>query len=79
MLVETRGARHQEPRRSRSNTQTSKSCAARKAVPEASAIRGVANHTDSTTASAKPAKTTRRAAAGPISRLARSVTRNANG
>ena len=33
--VETKGARHQLPRRSRSKIATSRSCAARKAVPEA--------------------------------------------
>ena len=78
-LVATAGARHQLPRRSRSNTVMSSSCAQMKAMHEATAMRGVAIHTDSSTATANPAQATRRAACGPKRRLIRLLTRNATG
>src|SRR3546814_1451327 len=68
---ETSGARHQACSRSRLNTATSSSCAIRKAVLDAMAMRGVASQADSTTASAKPTQITRRAALGPSARLGR--------
>ena len=47
--------------------------------PEAMAMRGVASHTDATTASTKPSATTVRAACIPKRRLVRSLTRKATG
>ena len=76
---EASGASHHFAFRNRSNTCTSTSWAMRKALPEAAAMRGVASHAESTTAHAKPTRTTRRAPLGPKRRLVRSVTRNANG
>ena len=78
-VVATIGARHQLPARSRSNTVISNSWAPMKAEHEATAIRGVAIYTDNTTATAKPAQATRRAACGPKRRLIRLLTRNAIG
>jgi hypothetical protein len=57
----------------------SRSCAARNALPEAIAMRGVAKYADKATASTNPAYTTRRAPRGPNRRFDRSVTRKANG
>ena len=73
------GACHQLMRRSRLNTPMSRSWPNRKAVPEASAMRGVASQIDSITARAKPKYTTCRATAGPKRRLVRSLTRKATG
>ncbi|MCW0415588.1 hypothetical protein NB689_001342 [Xanthomonas sacchari] len=78
-VVATIGARHQRPRRSRSNTVMSSNCAAMKARHEAAAMRGVAIQIDSSTASANPHQATRRAARGPKRRLIRLLTRNASG
>ena len=73
------GAFHQLCWRSRLNTATSSSCETMKAVPEASAMRHGATSPDTSTATAKPAQATRRAACGPMARLVRSHTRNTNG
>ena len=57
----------------------SSSCATMKAEHEAMAMRGVATHTDNTTATRKPIHATRRAGPGPKRRLIRLLTRNATG
>src|SRR5690606_21303384 len=77
--VEDSGARHYVYRPSLLMTVTSSNCPTRNAVPEASAMRGVESHAEMTTAMAKPASTTLRAAAGPNRRLVRSLTRKATG
>jgi len=51
---EPSGACHQGRLRSRSKIKTSLSCAIRKALPDAIAIRGVANQMDKMTANANP-------------------------
>ncbi len=78
-MVDNSGARHQVCRRSRLNTVRSSIWPARKAVPDAAAMRGLDSHTEMTTAMAKPASTTLRAATGPERRLVRSLTRKATG
>jgi hypothetical protein len=75
ITVATSGARHQRPRRSRSNTPMSSSCEAMKARPEAAAMRAGASSSDMPTATAKPTHATRRAMPGPKRRLTRSLTR----
>ncbi|MNV60928.1 hypothetical protein D3C71_1534130 [compost metagenome] len=57
----------------------SSNCATMNAEHDATAIRGVAIQIDNTTATAKPAHATRRAACGPKRRLIRLLTRNAMG
>ena len=87
--LETSGARHQLPARSRLKTATSMSCPTRNAVPEPIATRKLTSGPNGPSICAptklqrspttKPATTTFRAAAGPCSRFIRSVTRKANG